>query len=68
MDPNNIVIVDFSYSTSVAIHQTLVTVLHEETGQRSRATILIEGRDSNGVFYHISWLSAPPICPHKQYW
>eukprot|EP00957_Ditylum_brightwellii_P010763 815689-Ditylum_brightwellii.AAC.1 len=59
MDPNNILIVDFGYGTTVLIHQTMVTVLHEETGQMLRATILIEGRDSNSVFYCIKWVEHP---------
>eukprot|EP00957_Ditylum_brightwellii_P065582 4974203-Ditylum_brightwellii.AAC.1 len=59
MDPNNVAIVDVDYGTSVLIQQTMVTVLHKETGQRLRATILIEGRDGNSVLYHIRWVECP---------
>eukprot|EP00957_Ditylum_brightwellii_P108616 8284382-Ditylum_brightwellii.AAC.1 len=43
MNPNNVVVVDFGYGT----------------GQRLRATILLEGRDSDGVFYSIKWVECP---------
>eukprot|EP00957_Ditylum_brightwellii_P144762 11026516-Ditylum_brightwellii.AAC.1 len=56
MDPNNVVIVDFAYDTFVLIHCFMVTVLHKGTGQRLRATILLEERDSNSVFYCIKWV------------
>eukprot|EP00957_Ditylum_brightwellii_P035989 2726642-Ditylum_brightwellii.AAC.1 len=56
MNPNNIVVVDFGCGTSILIHRFLVDVLHEGTGQRLRATILLEGRDRDGVFYLIKWV------------
>eukprot|EP00957_Ditylum_brightwellii_P013294 1003083-Ditylum_brightwellii.AAC.1 len=56
MNPNDVVIVDLGYGTSVLIHQFMVNVSHKGTGQRLRATILLEGRDSDGVFYRIKWV------------
>eukprot|EP00957_Ditylum_brightwellii_P170608 12986117-Ditylum_brightwellii.AAC.1 len=59
MNPNNIVIVDFGYGTSVLIHHFMISVLHKGIGHRLKATILLEGRDSDGVFYHIKWVERP---------
>eukprot|EP00957_Ditylum_brightwellii_P194339 14800734-Ditylum_brightwellii.AAC.1 len=56
MNPNDVVVIDFGYGTSIIIHCFLVNALHKGTGQRLRATILLEGRDGDSVFYRIKWV------------
>eukprot|EP00957_Ditylum_brightwellii_P003359 254549-Ditylum_brightwellii.AAC.1 len=59
MNSNSVVIVDFGYGTSIIFHCFMVNVLCKGIGQRLKATILLEGRDSGGVFYHIKWVEHP---------
>eukprot|EP00957_Ditylum_brightwellii_P078492 5968335-Ditylum_brightwellii.AAC.1 len=59
MNPNSVVVVDFGHGTSILIHHFIVNVLHKGTGQKMRVTILLEERDSDGVFYCIKWVERP---------